>query len=67
MDGLGLQGLGVVGFEGLQLRGCVGPSGPQASTCMFQSLSSIFVWGYDGTQYKVRLYPPCGYSILYKE
>ena len=25
------------------------------------------MWGYYGTQYRVRLYPPFGYSILYKE
>ena len=25
------------------------------------------IWGYYGTQYRVRLYPPFGYSILYKE
>ena len=24
-------------------------------------------WGYDGTQYSVRSYPPFGYSIPYKE
>ena len=27
----------------------------------------MFIWGYYGTQYRVRLYPPFGYSILYKE
>ena len=25
------------------------------------------MWGYYGIQYRVRLYPPFGYSILYKE
>ena len=25
-----------------------------------------FIWGYYGTHYRVRLYPPLGYSILYK-
>ena len=26
-----------------------------------------FIGGYFGTQYRVRFYPPCGYSGLYKE
>ena len=30
-------------------------------------MSSFFIWGYYGTQYRVRSYPPFGYSILYKE
>ena len=29
--------------------------------------SRSFICGYYGTQYRVRLYPPLGYSILYKE
>ena len=31
------------------------------------SLEKYFIWGYHGTQYRVRLYPPFGYSTLYKE
>ena len=31
-------------------------------------MSGILFWGYYGTHYyRVRLYPPFGYSILYKE
>ena len=31
------------------------------------SIEQSFIWGYYGTQYRVRLYPPFGYSILYQE
>ena len=34
--------------------------------CTYQ-VSSILFGGYYGTQYRVRLYPAFGYSILYKE
>ena len=30
-------------------------------------MSSIIFWGFYGTQYRVRLYPPFGCSVLYKE
>ena len=31
------------------------------------SYEQYVIWGYYGTHYRVRLYPPFGYSILYKE
>ena len=31
----------------------------------YNPIGSYFVWGYYGTQYRVRLYPPFGCSILY--
>ena len=31
------------------------------------SAESYFIWGYYGTQYRGRLYPPFGDSIVYKE
>ena len=47
-------------------------------TCVMQGIArtlapkgcpyeSYFIWGYYGTKYRVRFYPPFGYSILYKE
>ena len=27
-------------------------------------IEGYFIWGYYGTQYRVRLYPPCGVSYL---
>ena len=35
--------------------------------CLRTRMSSIFIWGYYGTQYRVKLYPPFGYSILYND
>ena len=34
---------------------------------MSDSCGQYFILGYYGTHYRVRLYPPFGYRILYKE
>ena len=34
---------------------------------MSDSCGQYFILGYYGTHYRVRLYPPSGYRILYKE
>ena len=43
-----------------------GSSRGKVDNSTFQ-MSSIFTWGYYGTQYRVKFDPPSGYSILNKE